>query len=350
MTKTTGFLTGHFLILLFCVTPSVSAPLPSRADIAKIYNITPAADQTVDVRFFRKGECSQEEWCRINRTGEYLKASDWLQTGNVSRADLALMYNTVDYRPVLFWQEEGSKSRFEPKEGDCHFRIELGKFLYAHPHQSGDKGCRKITSKHALIFPYGTALFVIQGASDTFVGVLSSPTAPVVVQNSHSGKKARLRAGQFAKSFGDGSMQQGEFSLTHFYKTQTLGRGLGPESDDTDYVARQEPGIRAILEEIREESLTALREQDASKQTAEKTIPWDKVEFPAGPEGDRLVGGTGPSGGTDGGGSTGGGTSDGSIGSAAGSAVGGTSDGSIGSSAGSAVGGTSDGSNRWRNR
>lgn len=278
MTKTTAFLTGHFLIL-FYMAPSVSAPLlPSRADIAKIYNIALAADQTVDVRFFRKGECSQEEWCQINRTGQYLKASDWLQTGNVSRADLALMYNTVDYRPVLFWQEEKSKSRFEPKEGGCHFRIELGKFLYAHPHQRVDKGCQKITSKHALIFPYGTALFVIQGANDTFVGVLSSPTAPVVVQNSHSGKKARLRAGQFAKSLGDGSMQQGEFSLAHFYKTQTLGRGLGPESDDTDYVERQEPEIRAVLEEIREETLTALREQDAPKYTVETTIPWEKVE------------------------------------------------------------------------
>ncbi len=247
MTKTISLLTGHFLILCY-MAPSVSAPVPSRADIAKIYNITLAADQTVDVRFFRKGECSQEEWCRINRTGQYLKARDWLQTGNVSRADLALMYNAVDYRPVLFWQEEDSKSRFEPKQGSCHFRIELGKFLYAHPHQSADKGCQKITSKHALIFPYGTALFVIQGANNTFVGVLSSPTAPVVVQNSHSGKKARLRAGQFAKSFEDGGMQQNKFSLAHFYKTQTLGRGLGPESDDTDYVERQEPEIRAILE------------------------------------------------------------------------------------------------------
>lgn len=291
MTKTRGFLIGHFL-MVFCVTPSFSAPVPSRADIAKIYNIALAADQTVDVRFFRKGACSQEEWCRINRTGQYLKASDWLQTGNVSRADLALMYNTVEYRPVLFWQEESSKSRFEPKEGSCHFRIERGKFLYAHPHQSVDKGCQKITSKHALIFPYGTALFVIQGASDTLVGVLSSPTAPVVVQNSHSGKKARLRAGQFAKSFGDGSMQQSEFSLAHFYKTQTLGRGLGPESEDTNYVERQEPGIRAILEEIREEILAASREQDVPERTtAETTIPREKVEVPAGFGGDTPGGG-----------------------------------------------------------
>ena len=254
------------LLILMLTHPAVP-----RADMAKIYNITPAVDQTVDVRFFRNGECSREEWCRINRTGEYLRAGDWLQTGNVSRVDLVLMYNTVDYRPVLFWQEEGSKSRLESKEGSCHFRIELGKFLYAHSYRSVDKGCQETTSKHALIFPHGSALFTIQGAKDTLVGVLSSPTEPVVVQNSHSGKKTRLRAGQFAKSFGDGSMQQGEFSLAEFYKTQTLGRGLGPESHDTDYVERQEPGIREILGEIRQETLPALREQEfAPKHIGER--------------------------------------------------------------------------------
>ncbi len=86
----------------------------------------------IDVRYFRKDECPKVDWCRINGIGKYLKADDWLLTGQVSRADLALMYTPTDHNKVLFWQEESSRSIFKPQEGSCHFITEIGKFLYAH--------------------------------------------------------------------------------------------------------------------------------------------------------------------------------------------------------------------------
>ncbi len=263
----TVLVTSSLLICGFPM-PLFSLPVKPRANIAKIYNITLAGNQKIDVRYFRKDECPKVDWCKINGTGEYLKANDWLQTGQVSRADLALMYTKTEYRKVLFWQEEGSKSMFKPKKGSCHFATDKGKFLYAHPHASADPGCEKITSKYALIFPNGTVLFIIDDEDNpdnkkfTRVGVLSSGSKhPVVAQNRKSGKKVPLRAGEFGKFFADGQIEKGEFSLADFYKEQTLGLGLGPADKDIAYVNKQEPKIRGILEEIRSETLVALSKQ-----------------------------------------------------------------------------------------
>ena len=235
-------------------------------DIAKIYNIKPARNQRIDVRYFRKDECPIVDWCRINNTGEYLIANDWLLTGQVSRADLVLMYNQTEYRKVLFWQEEGSKSSFRSNKGICYFITDRGKFLYAHPYTSADPGCEKITSKYALIFPNGTVLFIIDDEVNpdnkkfTRVGVLSSGSKhPVFAQNRKSGKKVTLKEGEFGKFFADGRIEYGEFSLEDFYSEQTLGLGLGPAGKDIAYVRKQEPKIREILEEIRIETLTALQ-------------------------------------------------------------------------------------------
>jgi hypothetical protein len=169
-------------VLLASFSPLAAAPVPSRADIAKVYNIAPAAGQAIDVRFFRKGQCTEDKWRPIHGTGAYLQSDDWLRTGTVSRADLALMYNQATYRTV-FWQEEDSRCKFDPRPGTCHFEVDVGKFLYAHAPDSVDKGCEKITSRHALIFPKGTALFIVGMEDQTTVGVLGSPTAPVTIQN-----------------------------------------------------------------------------------------------------------------------------------------------------------------------
>lgn len=254
-------------VILFCCVFSVFAqPVPERADIAKIYNIEREANQKVDVRFFRKEECSTQEWCRITGEGEYLKADDWLQTGEVSRADLALMYNRDRYRKVLFWQQRGSRSKFEPKEGTCHFRIDQGGFLYAHPNQSSDAGCDKIASKDALIFLSGTALFVIGSRKGTLVGILSNhPKRLIKVQHRNSGKTAELSAGFYAETLPNGDIRQGQFDLEDFYKNHPLALGLGPDSEDEAYVARQVLEIQKILKEIRKETVSALEKQKRSR-------------------------------------------------------------------------------------
>ncbi len=128
----------RFNILLLASLPNAYAlqPLPQKADIAKIYNIEKAVSQKVDVRYYRKGECSDQQWCNIRGEGEYLKAKDFLQTGEVSRADLALIGDANQYNEVLFWQQEGSRSEFLPQPGTCNFIVDIGGFLYAHPHQS----------------------------------------------------------------------------------------------------------------------------------------------------------------------------------------------------------------------
>lgn len=268
--------------LLICGTaaPLFGAPVPSRANIAKVYNITPARNQAIDVRYFRKDECSKDEWCKINGTGEYLKADDWLLTGQVSRADLALMYNQTEYRKVLFWQEEGSRSRFKPQEGSCHFTTDIGKFLYAHPHTSADPGCEKITSTHALIIPNGTVLFVVGDENDTRVGVLSSGSKNPVVQNRKSGKRVTLKEGEFGEYFADGRIEKGEFSLADFYDKNTLGLGLGPADEDIAYVNEQEPEIQEILKEIRKETLEALYSQSIPTGPIDPPSPIDDPDPP----------------------------------------------------------------------
>jgi hypothetical protein len=265
-----------FVIFIFCTITSfffnldnVSAQslLPKKADIAKIYNIETAATQKVDVRYYRKGECDDRQWCNVRGEGEYLKAKDFLQTGEVSRTDLALMYNEKEYSEVLFWQQEGSRSEFLPQPGTCHFKVDAGGFLYAHPHQNINPGCERIVSKNALVFPNGTALF-INVTDETLVGVLSNRQGSFIkIQHSQSNNTVELKAGEYAKALKDGKIIKGVFDLEDFYRKNQLSLGLGPSKKDDDYVDAQEPEIRNILIKLREETLDAIRKQDKTQPT-----------------------------------------------------------------------------------
>ncbi len=260
--------TQFIFVILGCtiwiLNVSAKSTLPQKADIAKIYNIEKAKNKNVDVRYFRKGVCTEKDWCSITGPGQHLKAKDYLKTGEVSRVDLALMYNETKFQEVLFWQQEGSRSRFDPKQNACFFEVETGGFLYAHPHQSSDPGCNKIVSKNAIIFPVGTVLFIYGLEKETTVGILSNPSNQLIkVQNSISNKSVSLKAGQYAKSQDDGKITHGNFNLEEFYKkNERLTLGLGTEIKDNNYVARQEAGIQLILKKLRVETIKAIVDQD----------------------------------------------------------------------------------------
>lgn len=239
-----------------------TASEPNRADIAKIYNIERAAGQNVDVRYYRKGECeaNPDKWCVIKAEGGYLNPKDFLQTGEISRADLALVNTREQYNEILFWQLEGSRSKFLPKTGTCHFEVGTGGFLYAHPHQSVNPGCEKIVGKHASIFPRGTVLFISGGENETLVGVLSSQKGRPVIVNAGN-QDFPVEAGYYISSKANGDITRGSFDLEEFYLNNPLVTGLGSAKKDDQYVARQEPAIRLILEKLREETQKAAIEQ-----------------------------------------------------------------------------------------
>jgi hypothetical protein len=263
---------SSFFLLFFSIYyPSHSqADIPKKADIAKIYNIEKAPSQKVDVRFFRKGEC--DKWCAINGEGEYLKAQDFLQTGDVSRADLALMFSANQYSEVLFWQQEGSRSKFDPKEGTCHFKVDIGGFLYAHPHQSINPGCKKIVSNNALVFPNGTALFIEANENETMVGALSNrPGGLIKVEHLVSHESVGIKPGEYAKALQNGKIVTGIFSLEDFYRKKTLGLGLGPDDKDENYVREQAPEVQVILNKLRAETLAAV--DDQKKMIADGKLP-----------------------------------------------------------------------------
>jgi hypothetical protein len=238
------------------------ADLPKKADIAKIYNIERSPNQKVDVRYYRKGECDAK-WCSIRGEGEYLKAKDYLQTGEVSRADLALMDTGRRYNEVLFWQQEGSRSKFMPQQGTCHFQVDIGGFLYAHPHQSVNPGCEKIVSKNALVIPNGTVLFIFGTQNETLVGVLSNQAGRLIeVQHLKSHKTVKLKAGEYGNALQNGQLITGVFDLEDFYKKHSLALGLGPADKDEEYVSQQEPEIQVILNKLRKETIPAMEQQD----------------------------------------------------------------------------------------
>jgi len=250
------------IVLLAAFSLNAYSDVPKTAEIAKIYNIRKAVGQTIDVRYYRKNECDVSAWCIIRGEGDYLKARDYLQTGEVSRADLALMFGERDFSEVLFWQQEGSRSQFEPQPGTCHFRVDIGGFIYAHPRQSANPGCEKIFSNNALILPHGTALFIEADQTQTLVGVLSNgPSALVEVHHLHSSNLTRIGAGEYAKALPDGKLETGLFSLSEFYRSKPVALGLGPDEEDEDYVRQQQPEIREILEHIRRDTISALEEQ-----------------------------------------------------------------------------------------
>lgn len=83
---------------LFSIPAMGADPAPSEANIAKIYNIEKMAAQPIDVRYFRKNKCPEDEWCLGTEEDNRLDPRDWLLTGDVSRADLALMYDQQRYR------------------------------------------------------------------------------------------------------------------------------------------------------------------------------------------------------------------------------------------------------------
>ncbi|MGH8480602.1 MAG: hypothetical protein ACREXK_13800 [Gammaproteobacteria bacterium] len=237
---------------------------PSRADIAKIYNIERTPAQTIDVRYYRKNECAPDDWCPIRGAGDYLKEADWLLTGKVSRADLALVYEGHRYREVLFWQQESSRSEFVPGHETCHFRVDRGGFLYAHPSGGTERGCTRILGRDVLVLPKGTVLFIASGEAETLVGILGGDS-PVVVQHLKGKQQSvNVPAGYYARTLADGGITVAEFNLAEFYRTASLGRGLGPLPEDEAYVVRQEPAIQEILRRIREETLAALEEQAKS--------------------------------------------------------------------------------------
>jgi hypothetical protein len=159
------------------------------------------------------GECDNKNWCNIQGKGDYLKAKDYLNTGEVSRADLALITNQQQYNEVLFWQQEHSLSIFMPQEGTCHFQVDTGGFLYAHPRQSVTPGCEKIISKNALVRPNGTALFISGDQNETIFGVLSNkPAGFIKVNHLKSNETAELQAGEYARTLSNGKIIKGNFN------------------------------------------------------------------------------------------------------------------------------------------
>jgi hypothetical protein len=255
-------ISAYVVLAFLLITAGFAQPdLPKKADVAKIYNIERSPNQKVDVRYYRKGECDAK-WCSIRGEGEYLKAKDYLQTGEVSRADLALMDAGHRYNEVLFWQQEGSRSKFMPQQGTCHFQVDIGGFLYAHPHQSVNPGCEKIVSKNALVIPNGTALFIVGTQNETWVGVLSNQADRLIkVQHLKSDETVELNAGQYAKTLQNGQINKAEFDLEDFYKKYPLALGLGPSDKDEEYISQQDPQIQVILNKIRNETISAMKQQ-----------------------------------------------------------------------------------------
>ena len=97
------------MMLLAFPLLAVADPVPDKADVAKIYNIEQKEGVPIDVRYFRKAECPKDKWCPINQAGKDLYPNDFLLTGNISRADLALLLSEGKYRDIVFWQAEGSR-------------------------------------------------------------------------------------------------------------------------------------------------------------------------------------------------------------------------------------------------
>jgi hypothetical protein len=230
-----------------------------------------------DVRFYSRSRIGG--WSsRIRSTGQYLLPEEWLRTGGSSRADLYLRPRGTGY-----WQGINTTSQFAPRE-KCQFLLAEGKIIYIRNSRSPVPGCDTIT-KRARIRSPGTALFVIEDAQGTTVGVLTnSSEGPVTVtglRSGETGETVELRAGELASVSIDGEVRRlGEFSLRDFYRNNRLALGLGPGAEHEDFVNRQPDDIREVIIPVREETLEAVDEQEEERPPDGGLLTPPDLEFP----------------------------------------------------------------------
>jgi len=233
-----------------------------------------------DVRFYSPSRIGGGGWSdRIQATDEFLLSGEWLRTrGSKSGARLYLRPRGTGY-----WQGINTTSQFAPRE-KCQFLLAEGKIIYIRNSRSPVPGCDTIT-KRARIRSPGTALFVIEDAQGTTVGVLTnSSEGPVTVtglRSGETGETVELRAGQLASVSIDGEVRLlGEFSLRDFYRNNRLALGLGPGAEHEDFVNRQDDDIREVIIPVREETLEALREQEEQRPLDDELLTPPDLEFP----------------------------------------------------------------------
>ncbi|HEY9832756.1 MAG TPA: hypothetical protein V6D26_19545 [Stenomitos sp.] len=216
---------------------------------------------------------------RIQATDESLLPGEWLRTrGSKSGARLYLRPRGTGY-----WQGSNTTSRFAPT-ATCQFQLAKGRIIYIHNSRSPASGCRTITPTARIQAP-GTALFVIQDAQGTTVGVLTnSPEGPVTViglRSGETGETVELRAGELASVSIDGEVRRlGAFSLRDFYRNNRLALGLGPGAEHEDFVNQQPDDIREVIIPVREETLGALREQEEERSLDNELLTPRDLEFP----------------------------------------------------------------------
>lgn len=192
-----------------------------------------------------------EQWTNIPLSRRYLLSGEWINSKQNSRVNLMLIPRGTGYV-----QGENTVVQFDSNE-KCKLNLVKGQVLYIHDTKSPGKHCKTLT-KVAEIVPSGTALYVSHDLQKgTKIGVLTNNSVTVI--SSLTGERKILRVGEEVNISIDGQISNIiKLNLEKFYQNKNLTLGLGPGTNDDNYLNKQPTDIQKVFREVRKETLKAL--------------------------------------------------------------------------------------------